>query len=147
MELKELTKDLFDLPETYLLAHCISSDARMGRGIAVAFCKNFDLASLQASTKETPLEIGRCYREGRVLNLVTKQKYSGKPTYVSLRRSLASLREICDEDEGIKKIGMPRIGCGLDRLQWTRVKKMLVEVFEAWDGEIVICSLSKDTSV
>ena len=94
MELEELTKDLFALPEAYLLAHCISSDARMGRGIAVAFCKNFDLASLQASAKETPLEIGRCYREGRVLNLVTRQKYSGKPTYASLRQSLASMRGI-----------------------------------------------------
>jgi len=77
MELKELAQNLFILPENYLLTHCISSDARMGVGIAVAFRKKFDLSALQASTMKGRLEIGHRYRFGRVLNLVTKRNILG----------------------------------------------------------------------
>lgn len=30
-----INRDLFTMPEEYFLAHCISSDAKMGAGIAV----------------------------------------------------------------------------------------------------------------
>lgn len=33
--------DLFSCPESESLAHCISADARMGKGIAVIFKKKF----------------------------------------------------------------------------------------------------------
>lgn len=31
---------------------------------------------------------------------------------------------------GIKAISIPKIGCGLDRLQWTDVEKIIRGVFE-----------------
>jgi hypothetical protein len=43
--------------------------------------------------------------------------------------------------EGITKVAMPRIGCGLDRLQWGIVREIILEVFEDTDLEIVICVL------
>ena len=41
----------------------------------------------------------------------------------------------------IHKVAMPRIGCGLDRQDWTEVKKLIEEVFDDADIEILVCSL------
>ena len=34
---------------------------------------------------------------------------------------------------GIKRLAMPRLGCGLDRLDWIAVQKLIVEIFEDVD--------------
>ena len=39
----------------------------------------------------------------------------------------------------VKKLAMPKIDCGLDRLQWPRVREILVEVFDGVEIEILIC--------
>jgi hypothetical protein len=36
-------------------------------------------------------------------------------------------------------LAMPKIGCGLDRLQWGRVSEMLKEIFSDYDIDIIIC--------
>ncbi len=138
MNVTEKEGDLFELPDDYALAHCISADARMGKGIAAEFVRRFGLESLKAKAAETPLEIGACYREGRVMNLVTKAKFSGKPTYDSLTRAVRSLRETC-EDGGVRRLGMPRIGSGLDRLRWDKVREIVQKEFADTDIEIVVC--------
>jgi O-acetyl-ADP-ribose deacetylase (regulator of RNase III) len=140
MILSELQGDLFEIGDEYQLAHCISADAKMGAGIAVQFTKRFDLSALQAQAATHPLEIGLCYPVGRALNLVTKAKYWHKPTYGTLTAAVTSLRDVCLE-QGITKIGMPQIGCGLDRLKWDKVKAIIAQTFENTEIEIVVCSL------
>lgn len=140
MIFKEIQADLFQMKESYELAHCISADAKMGAGIAVHFRQRFGLDALQEQARSQPLEIGACYRVGRTLNLVTKDKYWHKPTYGTLTSSLASMKLVC-EAEGLTRLAMPQIGCGLDRLKWDKVKQIIQEVFEETDIEIVICSL------
>ena len=41
-------------------------------------------------------------------------------------------------DPGIK-IAMPRIGCGLDRLEWGNVRRMIKCLFADTDVEILVC--------
>ena len=43
MTYREEIRDLFAVPEDYYLAHCISADFGMGRGIVVEFNKRFDM--------------------------------------------------------------------------------------------------------
>ena len=43
MTYREDRKDLFKVPEDYYLAHCISADFGMGKGIVVEFNKRFDM--------------------------------------------------------------------------------------------------------
>lgn len=43
MKYREENKDLFTVPEDYYLAHCISADFGMGKGIVVEFNKRFDM--------------------------------------------------------------------------------------------------------
>ena len=39
----EEVRDLFSVPEDYYLAHCISADFGMGKGIVVEFNKKFNM--------------------------------------------------------------------------------------------------------
>ena len=44
-------------------------------------------------------------------------------------------------NKNIKKLVMPKIGCGLDRLSWDKVEPMIQEIFKDLDIEIVVCYL------
>ncbi|WP_315794718.1 macro domain-containing protein [Paenibacillus sp. BIC5C1] len=140
MEFREIQQDLFAMEDYYTLAHCISADARMGAGIAVQFRQRFGLEVLQEQAQQEPLEIGQCYSVGRTLNLVTKAKFSNKPTYQSFTRAVESMRDICIRD-GLNKLAMPQIGCGLDRLKWDKVRGIIQDAFAETDVEIVVCTL------
>ena len=56
-----------------------------------------------------------------IFYLVTKEKYWYKPTYKSLESSLVALNKEL-EKRNIFKLSIPRIGCGLDNLNWEKVK-------------------------
>jgi hypothetical protein len=107
---------------------------------------------------------------------ITKEKYSNKPTYDSLRQSLEDMRSHCLKN-GVTAISMPRfvwihsthkkvslndfnmsiisiwcmtkcsipllysIGCGLDRLSWDKVEKMLEKVFQPTSISITVYTL------
>jgi len=47
------------------------------------------------------------------------------------------MKKIC-ENESINKLAMPEIGCGLDKLQWGRVKGILKEEFKDKPIEITV---------
>nr|XP_020467452.1 O-acetyl-ADP-ribose deacetylase 1-like isoform X2 [Monopterus albus] len=102
----------------------------MGAGIALAFRKRFGrVPELKEQKKQTGqcavLKIGGRY----VYYLVTKKKASHKPKYDNLKMSLEDMRSHCLEN-GVTRISIPRIGCGLDRLQWKEVSNILDEVFK-----------------
>ena len=43
---KEEIRDLFSVPEDYYLAHCISADFGMGKGIVVEFNNRFNMKQI-----------------------------------------------------------------------------------------------------
>ena len=142
MKIKEVKADLFSAPDDYYLAHCISADFGMGKGIVVEFNNRFNMRN--KLLKKYPLNDwdnkGYCLRCGRVFNLVTKEFYYNKPTYKTLENALCDMRD-CVTKYGISKIAMPKIGCGLDRLLWGKVRKIIENVFEDVDVEILVCYL------
>lgn len=146
MQYREEVRDLFSVPDDYYLAHCISADFGMGKGIAVEFNKKFDMKRKLQSKYPDYINswqlylVGDCLLEGKVLNLVTKERYFHKPTYFSLKIALEICALVCGEFN-IKKIAMPLIGSGLDKLQWSKVTKIIQEVFEDTDIEILVCKL------
>ncbi|XP_028265566.1 ADP-ribose glycohydrolase OARD1 [Parambassis ranga] len=139
--LNYVTGNLFSCPEDEALAHCISEDIRMGAGIAVMFKKRFGgVPELKEQKKQTG-QYAVLTRDDRfVYYLITKKKASQKPTYDSLRQSLEDMKSHCLEN-GVTKISMPRIGCGLDQLKWTRVAEILEQVFKHTDISITVYSL------
>lgn len=137
MILTEKNKDLFTVDKSYYLAHCISSCLGMSAGIAVPMQKKFNLRGKINNSGES-LEHPTCVLTGRVFNLITKKRSSGKPTEQSLEFAIIAMKDIA-EKEGITKIAMPKIGCGLDQLSWPRVRRILNDVFQDTPIEILVC--------
>ena len=147
MTCKEEIRDLFSVSDDYYLAHCISADFGMGKGIVVEFNKRFDMKNrLQVKNPDYLHRYnqhrigGDCILEGRVLNLITKERYWMKPTIITMRLALQKMKKICLENN-ITKIAMPTIGVGLDRLAWSDVSKQVNDVFGDTDVDILVCKL------
>ena len=139
MMYKEEVKDLFTVPQGYNLAHCISADFNLGGGIAKQFCTHFNMRERLLNYYGDAVEgAGFALTISNVYNLVTKEKVSDRPTYENLINALTDMKEDMVAT-GVKKIAMPKIGCGLDRLNWNIVRSIIKEVFEDTDIEILIC--------
>lgn len=138
----EEKRDLLSVPQGWWIAHCISADFALGAGVAKQIDEAFGMRNmLHASWGFAQTELtGSCLPCCNVLNLVTKEKYWQKPTLDSLREALNDMR-LYAKESAIKKIAMPKIGCGLDRLKWEDVSPMIQEVFADTDIEIMVCCL------
>ncbi|NXX12098.1 OARD1 deacetylase, partial [Podargus strigoides] len=133
--------DLFSCPQTDSLAHCISEDCRMGAGVAVLFKKKFGGVQELLDQQKKTGEVAVLQRDDRyIYYLITKKKVSHKPTYEDMRKSLEAMKNHC-LNNGVTDISMPKIGCGLDRLDWNKVSAILGEVFEDTDINITVYSL------
>lgn len=168
--MKIINKDIFKWIEenkegnVIVLVHCISSDIALGAGIAKAIDERYQEREriLKFFTEKgerlhwndhgygviTPLlNVEDVSSRFQICNLITKEKYWQKPTYTSLFESLEyvkqTLRAIDDyaKRDGLKlKIVMPKIGCGLDRLNWDRVKEMIAQ-WAGLDFDVTVCYL------
>lgn len=155
MQYREEQRDLFTLPTDYMLAHCISADFALGAGIAKEFRRmGVRDALINANTQGT--NHSRGYFDGKgyctfvtvsecpwvVANLVTKGRYYEKPTYKSLKDALHDFKNgLLKCYPKIKRVGMPLIGCGLDKLEWDKVREIIKNQFADTDIEIVVCRL------
>lgn len=132
--------DLFQVDSSISLAHCVSHDFAMGRGIALEFKKRF--AGVDDLKKQGKL-VGECAQLQRdkrfIFYLITKSLYWHKPTYRDLEKSLGDLKFVC-EREKIYHVAIPRIGCGLDQLNFDKVCTIIQKIFA--DGNIKITMVS-----
>lgn len=144
MVFKEEVRDLFTVPQGYMLAHCISADFNLGGGIARQFCEHYNMKErLMNGYGADFSEVGISLQIDNVHNLVTKRYVKDKPTYADLKKALEDMKVEMELD-GQKKVAMPRIGCGLDGLDWGIVKAIIKDVFEDTDIEILICVREED---
>jgi len=126
---EEIKGDLFNATSTTSLAHCVSEDLAMSKGIAAIFKQKFGGLEQLKQQGITTGDVAILDKGTRfIYYLVTKARYFNKPTYVSLESSLIMMRQHCVENN-IKDLAMPKIGCGLDRLEWSKVKDIILSVF------------------
>ena len=129
MSLKHVKGDLFTSRDH--LCHCVSADFRMGAGIAVKFKEMFGNQEQLQGMNLGPGQIAVMELEDNlkttkkyIYYLVTKDKYFQKPTYGRLRACLQAMRKHMDEHH-VTRVSMPKIGCGLDKLNWNLVEDMI----------------------
>ena len=139
MNYTENKQNLFSVSSEYYIAHCIAEDLKMSAGIAVDIQKKFHVRG-QILKGTHDHRFPACILTGRVFNLITKKKSTGKPNYESMRAALMRMRSLC-VDHAIEKVAMPKIGCGLDRLSWPAVRGMLYGIFMDLDVDILVCHL------
>ena len=98
MKLIEIKGDLFTKEnmqdKNIYLAHCISRDCEMGLGIAKTFDKKFPNMKNALKNRITNMTVYTLY-DDKVFNLITKNKYWQKPTYISLENSLKDMATSC----------------------------------------------------
>lgn len=123
--IKYVSDDIFD---SVNIAHCISADFRLSKGFALNLVSKFPEIKFFRGSRFGQNIIVTEVREKKIINLITKAKYYLKPTYLSLERSLRSLREYLTINNE-KEIHCPKLGCGLDGLNWTVVFSILHKVF------------------
>lgn len=152
MKLIEEQGDLFDLPLKYNLAHCISLDCAMGMGIAKEFDKKYrDLKPILIETIKAneitypitisvPIEFLEDGDPSIIHNLITKEKYWHKPSYFTITECIKQLVYQCKR-YNTKYLAMPKIGCGLDKLSWNKVRSIIEEEFSDMDIEIMVIYL------
>ena len=146
MRYEERQQDLFTMPEDWMFVQCISADFAMGAGIAVQFNRHFNTKAELKRDYGNRLRAwdfsgirGECLKQGRVYNLVTKRNYWDKPTLDTMRNALCALHGIVVNAGPGVKLAMPLIGCGIDRLRWEDVSRLVQEIFADTDAEIVVC--------
>lgn len=150
---KEEKRDLFSLSREYMLVHCISADYALGAGVAKVFRDRYKVkdALMLLDNRNVWNNTGRCQvvnvmnENGEsifVANLVTKHRYYHKPTYDTLQEALRDLKQqLTLNYPDIQKIGMPLIGCGLDKLKWDKVSEIIQQEFDSTNLEITVCYL------
>lgn len=167
MTYKEITYDLFRYIEEHkenggiAVAHCISRDLAMGAGIAKKFTEYGIKSTLQYFVEhqgsldgvDSIWTVGNKYNTPLynviVHNLITKEHYWEKPTYESITKSIMSMRDSIIKANNyyagynnalvVKTLTMPRIGCGLDRLNWETVSNIIKQEFKDTDIDIIVC--------
>ncbi|XP_011195577.2 ADP-ribose glycohydrolase OARD1 [Zeugodacus cucurbitae] len=137
-KIKEISGDLFSADDQYSMAHCVAADMRLGKGIAVKFRNKFGQIPKLKQQNVKPGGVAILRDKSRfIYYLVTKQSSWGKPTYQTLNDSLLAMKTHMLTN-GIDKLAIPRIGCGLDGLDWHKVKDMLQDVFKDTTTEIIV---------
>lgn len=133
-KIEESHGDVLDMiDEGYSVVHCISCSGVMGAGIARALDTKYNIRKDIISLPENVRNIGNVIEVRRIVNgkvisifnLVTKMGPRDFPTYANMSLALNRLREMCDDYNdpslGSRKIAflvLPRIGCGIDGLEW-----------------------------
>lgn len=74
--------------------------------------------------------------------LISKELSNGKPTYKSITAAITKLRDFIVEHR-VKKLAIPRIGCGLDKLEWCIVKNIIKGLFRGVGCEIKVCHFTQ----
>ena len=156
MQYKEEHRDLFGvnhegIQEPYCLAHCISAHSGMAGGIVLEFNRRWDMKNRlrqkyhnQEQNFKTaqgllfPEEVHHNGVDTTVYNMVTKATLGHLPTYTSLENCLKLVKDHM-VTQGYYRLAIPKIGCGIDRLDWKRVSHIIQRVFEDTDIEILVC--------
>ena len=123
------------------LAHTVSSDLKMSRGIAYQFKSKFGridiLRKQRRHVGDTPYITDR----GRkIFYLITKSKYWEKPELYHIEEALENLKKELIK-KNIKSVSMPKIATGLDRQDWMQVYSIIIRVFNQTDITLNIYKL------
>ena len=127
-EVLELSGNLFDSTDS--IAHSISAFFKLAAGFAKQVSKDFptgypEFVSKASKGKVYPQQIS----PNRFLcDLIVESRFCSQPTYFSLRVALEAILQSVQKHKN-KKISIPQLSTGLDKLDWLKVKKTTTDVF------------------
>ena len=126
------------------IGHCISADAKLSKGFADFL--SHKIPGLHPTCKKAKLLVGQVFpfwdSTGRryLYNFVTKRQFFDKPDLPTLLTTLEAMKSHAAM-HGVSTIAIPKIGCGLDQMNWQEVVKLLRDVFAYSDIHVVVYTL------
>ena len=126
--------------DTEALVNTVNCVGIMGRGIALQFRKAFpaNFKAYEAACKSNQVQPGkmfiydlnRFYNPRFIINFPTKRHWKGKSRIEDIKLGLADLINIVQQQQ-IRSIAIPPLGCGLGGLNWEEVKPLIIEAFKS----------------
>ena len=135
------------LQQANSIGHCISADARMSKGFADFLSHR--IPGLRSTCRKAKLFMGQVFpfwdSTGKryIYNLVTKERYCDKPNLSTLSKTLEAMK-IHASTNGVSTIAIPKLGCGLDQMNWQEVVKLLRDIFAYADVQIAVYTLEEN---
>ncbi|VVC35742.1 Hypothetical protein CINCED_3A002797 [Cinara cedri] len=141
--IKEVDTFLFNMPVEYSLGHCVARDMRMSSGIAVYFKSIFGRVGELMDQRPNVGNVAYLQQNDRfIYYLITKNISTQKPNYNTITAAIKKLRDFVVV-HGVKKLAIPRIGCGLDKLDWLLVKEIIGRMFKDVGCKIKVCHFTQ----
>ena len=78
-----------------------------------------------------------------IYNLVTKKRFCNKPNLSTLSKKLEAMKTHANTND-VSTIAVPKLGCGLDQMNWREVVKLLRDVFAYAEVQIVVYTLEEN---
>lgn len=138
-----VTGDLFHHEGLEALAHGCNCAGAMGKGIAIEFRSRFpamytEYKRLCAAGRFALGDVFVWPAPGRtIFNLGTQRSWKTKADIEAVETAVRKMTQLATRD-GIKTVGLPRIGAGLGALPWSDVRSLLVRVGEETSVVLVV---------
>ena len=122
------------------LVNTVNCVGVMGRGVALQFRKAFptNFKVYKAACKDNQVKPGkmfvcdlnRLYNPRFIINFPTKRHWQGKSCMEDIRSGLSDLIDFVQQQK-IRSIAIPPLGCGLGGLNWAEVRPLIIEAFQS----------------
>jgi O-acetyl-ADP-ribose deacetylase (regulator of RNase III) len=133
---------------TEAIVNTVNCVGVMGRGIALQFKKKYpeNFKHYESACKRGEVvpgkmflhETGSLVNPRLIVNFPTKRHWRGTSRIEDIKNGLTSLIKIIEE-QNIKSIAIPPLGCGLGGLEWKDVKLHIEEAFaQLPDVEVIV---------
>jgi len=118
------------------LVNPVNTVGVMGKGLALEFKKqypkNYEIYRQQCASGQAFFggDVMDWSENGvTILNVATKEHWRDPSQLSFIEKGLKNIKRKCT-NFGLKKLGMPKIGCGLGGLSWQEVCPMILSTFE-----------------
>lgn len=136
----ELTQGDILKADVEALVNTVNCVGIMGRGIALQFRKAFpeNFKAYEAACKAHQVQPGkmfiydlnRLYNPRFIINFPTKRHWKGKSRIEDIKSGLADLISVIQQQQ-IRSVAIPPLGCGLGGLNWEKVRPLIIEAFQS----------------
>ena len=78
-----------------------------------------------------------------IYNLVTEERFCDKPNLSTLSKTLEAMKTHASTNR-VSTSAIPKIGCGLDQMNWQEVVKLVRDIFAYANVQVVVYTIEEN---
>ena len=140
MQFQERKMSLFDVPQEYCFACCISADFTLNTPITHELAQRYNLkAKLNMLAERGKWDgHGYCLFIENIFALVVKEKSWQSATYIAISEAVKQMSALAQENH-ITHIAMPQLGVEQDNLEWVLTRECVVDSLSSTAIDVLVC--------